>query len=392
MIKASLFVFTLTLTFATSALAVQDQKDVAVRSPSETKASGNSILGIGSGIYPTASGRNFSVVKGGAGTGLDVGCSGVDLENLLRSYFNVDFKSLGAYISANAAGFALTYLIYSNPTLYSLLQDLKRAGDFALNANMLTCNQVRSMGDKARNRAITAKAMDKCAAEQGPNGCQDGSVLAEEYKRKAVDEYERELKPKSYNANATVNDFLTHEMELSPELRDLMGTMLPNESVSGGNISKTSPTKTVSSMMRESYDVYLDKMKKLVESKRSGKLKDYGQLGEYANSEGIEPVSRQALEAIANYPPDEREVIIQRLAARQAYGEVVSKIRKVSEVVRVAMLKGDKDVALFDYQKVDVRNALAVLDNMIRSVKLEYDALDDQRVFMLNILKQSSGR
>lgn len=370
------------------AIAVQDGKDAQVRTQKDTKASGK-ILDIGSSNYPTTSGRNFSIVKGGVGTGLDVTCSGVDLENILRSYFGVDFKSIMEYVASNAAGLALTYFIYSNPTLYSLLQDLKRAGDFALNANMLSCSSIRQMADNARKRAIEAQGMDKCISERGSNLCSSDGRVLEEYKRQAVQEYEAQLKSKSYNANATVHDFLTYEMDLSPEARDLIGAVLPNEKATGSELQKTSPSKTVSMLMRESYDKRLEHLKKIIEAKRTNNLKEYGTLGESALRDGIEPINEDAIGALVKYPSREQDVLIRRLAARQAYGDVVSRLREVSETIRGGMLKGDKSVTLFDYQKVEVRDALSVIDNMIQMLKLEYEALDDQRVYMLNIIRNA---
>lgn len=384
---ARLAVMVLAMLVCAPVFAVQDSRDAATRSPKETKV-GSNVYDIGSGRYPAASGRNFTVIRGGVGSGINIGCAGADLENILSGYFNLDFKSVMDYIKANAAGMALTYLIYSNPTLYSLLQDLKKAGDFALNLNMLSCGQIRGMADNARNKAIAARALDECQAKYGASGVQDGARI-EECKKDVIKKYEDDLKSKSYNANATVNSFLTGNMDLSPELRQLIDDVIPTEKATGGDISKNGPTKTPSMMMHESYQEYLQKLGKIVNDARTGKLKSQGDLGELAGREGLEPVHPDVIAALLQYPPNERDVVIDRLAARLAYGDMVAKIRKASEVVRVAMLQGKTDVTLFEYQKIDVRNALGVLDNMMSTLRIEYEALDDQRTFMRNIIKSA---
>ena len=201
--------------------------------------------------YIPSTGRNFTIIKGGGASGVDVGCANSDLQALLGGYFSVDFKSIMGYLQSNAGAFLLTWLIYSNPTLYSLLQDLKQAGEFALNANALNCSTIRKIADNSRTKAITKEALDECS--NLPPSVRDAQMP--QCIEKAVAIRKKRMETKQPGAGATsVNNYLLDNMELSDETRQLIGAMVPDESYSGKEATKTSPTATVTNQYTKAYD------------------------------------------------------------------------------------------------------------------------------------------
>lgn len=383
----------LTVLTCVPAMAVQEQ-DKAERPKVEANPSPR-VLGTGGSRYIPSTGRNFTIIKGGGASGVDVGCANSDLQALLGGYFSVDFKSIMGYLQSNAGAFLLTWLIYSNPTLYSLLQDLKQAGDFALNANALNCSTIRKIADNSRNKAITKEALDECS--NLPPSVRDEQMP--QCIEKAVDRRKKRMETKQPGAGATsVNNYLLDNMELSDETRQLIGAMVPDETYSGKEATKTSPTATVTNQYTKAYDAQLVRLKaitvQVVNAKNSGKQIDIPaikELKELNSQEGVEPMPTYLFDALMRYSPDDREVLITRLAHKQALGITRAKIRKISEVVQAALLKGDKTVELFDYQKRDIQEAIGILNLMTGQLELEFKTLEAQESMFAGILNNAPG-
>ena len=328
----------LTVLTCVPAMAVQEQ-DKAERPKVEANPSPR-VLGTGGVAISPSTGRNFTIIKGGGASGVDVGCANSDLQALLGGYFSVDFKSIMGYLQSNAGAFLLTWLIYSNPTLYSLLQDLKQAGDFALNANALNCSTIRKIADNSRNKAITKEALDECS--NLPPSVRDEQMP--QCIEKAVDRRKKRMETKQPGAGATsVNNYFLDNMELSDETRQLIGAMVPDETYSGKEATKTSPTATVTNQYTKAYDAQLVRLKaitvQVVNAKNSEKQIDIPaikELKELNSQEGVEPMPTYLFDALMRYSPDDREVLITRLAHKQALGITRAKIRKISEVVQAA--------------------------------------------------------
>ena len=92
------------------------------------------------------------------------------------------------------------------------------------------------------------------------------------------------------------------------------------------------------------------------------------------------------------YDSDDREVLINRLAHKQALGITRAKIRKISEVVQAALLKGDKTVELFDYQKRDIQEAIGILNLMTGQLELEFKMLEAQESMFTSIMNNAPGQ
>lgn len=383
------------LTFS-PAMAVQDQ-DKAER-PKVANNPSERVRGGGSGYVPST-GRNFTILKAGGGSGVDVGCANTDLEAMLAGYFSVDFKSIMGYLQSNAGAFLLTWLIYSNPTLYSLLQDLKQAGDFALNANMLNCSTIRTIADNSRNKAITQEALEECS--NMPQSVRDANM--EQCKKDAIERRTKRFSARQAvgmgDSDVSVNKYLLDSVEMSDEMKQLIGAMVPDESYKGGDARKTSPAATVTNEYTKSYDKQLARLKaitvQVVNAKTSGKqidIQGIKELKELNSQEGVEPMPTYLFDAIMRYSPDDREVIINRLAHKQALGITRAKIRKVGEAIQAALLKGDKTVELHDYQRRDTKEAIEILNVMNNQLEMEFKMLEAQENMFSSILENSPGR
>lgn len=387
----------LTILTCVPAMAVQDQ-DKAERPKVETNPSPR-VLGTGGSRYIPSTGRNFTILKGGGASGVDVGCANSDLQSLLNGYFNVDFKSIMGYLQSNAGSFLLTWLIYSNPTLYSLIQDLKQAGDFAVNMNALSCSTIRQIADNSRNKAITKEAMDECAnlppemaKEQMP-----------ECVNKAIERRKQRFSAKQAvglgTGDVSVNKYLLESMELSDDLKQMVSAMVPDESYSGKDAVKTSPSMTVTNQYTKAYDEQRKKLSAIavqaVKAKQAGQplnLSGVKELKEINSQEGVEPLPSYLIDALMRYNSDDQEVLINRLAHKQALGITRAKVRKVSEVVQAAMLKGDKTVELFDYQKRDIHEAIQILNLMTGQLELEFKMLEAQENMFTSIMNNVPGQ
>ncbi|MEK7623933.1 MAG: hypothetical protein AAB408_04705, partial [Patescibacteria group bacterium] len=337
-------------------------------------------------------------LKAWGASGVDVGCANADLEALLAGYFNVDFKSIMGYLQSNAGAFLLTLLIYSNPTLYSLLQDLKNAGDFALNANMLNCSTIRKIADNSRTQAITKEALDECS-KYSP-GVSEEKMRTGECVKNAVELRKKRMEGKQLAGlggnDVSVNKYLLDSVDMSDEMKQLIGAMVPDETYNGGDTRKTSPAETVTNSYTKSYDKQLVRLKAITaqvyNAKKAGKpidIPSIKELKELNSQEGVEPMPTYLFDALMRYNPDDREVIINRLAHKQALGITRAKIRKVGEVIQAALLKGDKTVEMHDYQRRDTKEAIEILNVMNNQLELEFKMLEAQENMFSGIMSNA---
>jgi len=134
-------------------------------------------LGLVSEDLPSSGYNKYELVGAGFSTSFSSGCNGVGLPNILGN-LNGQLDNVLTYIQSNALNLAINYLIFSNPTLYELFQDMKESTEFAIDLNLATCQSVRALAVK--DKEILQKAIDKCIADKGtPEACNDGHDLSQ---------------------------------------------------------------------------------------------------------------------------------------------------------------------------------------------------------------------
>lgn len=123
-------------------------------------------IDIGYTYFPSSTQSDFRAVGASAGGGADLTCSGVTMDGAFESMVG-DFESLTGSLVGNAPGFLVNYLIYSSPSLYSLIQNMKEGVDFNLGAANATCNAIRSQAKKNWDENAQVTKQDECMNREG---------------------------------------------------------------------------------------------------------------------------------------------------------------------------------------------------------------------------------
>lgn len=123
-------------------------------------------IDIGYTYFPSSTQSDFRAVGASAGGGADLTCSGVTMDGAFQSMVG-DFESLTGSLVGNAPGFLVNYLIYSSPSLYSLIQNMKEGVDFNLGAANATCNAIRSQAKKNWDENAQVTKQDECMNREG---------------------------------------------------------------------------------------------------------------------------------------------------------------------------------------------------------------------------------
>jgi len=126
---------------------------------------------------PDIEGRSFNAARIGFESDFNIGCSGIargDIFNNLTSQITNQFSRL----KSQAPGLAINYLIYSNPTLHNLIQQMNQSFEWLSQMTSIGCSSVRQIA--SNNRESVAKAREKCLEEGGgPMSCSGEGLQAQ---------------------------------------------------------------------------------------------------------------------------------------------------------------------------------------------------------------------
>jgi hypothetical protein len=125
---------------------------------------------------PSLSSEKFKAVEFKGKAGFSLGCDGIGITNMF-SEVQDNLELIFDNFSSNAMGLAMNMLIYSQPTLYQLLENLNISFRDALKMNITTCQGIRELAD-GRMKPIISKAKDKCIVGGHTKAyCDDGKKL-----------------------------------------------------------------------------------------------------------------------------------------------------------------------------------------------------------------------
>lgn len=95
--------------------------------------------------FPTSDMADYRMMGAEVGGGADLTCSGVTIQGSMESMI-ANFTAISGQLASNAPGIAINYLIYSSPSLYALIQNLKESFEMNLNGSNMACQMARSVG------------------------------------------------------------------------------------------------------------------------------------------------------------------------------------------------------------------------------------------------------
>lgn len=367
----------------------------STRDPATTDLRGDPYRN-GGFYFPPIADRDFDTpLRFGIGTGLDVGCAGVDLQHLLDQYFMIDYAHILDYLKANAAGMAINYVIYSNPTMYTLIQHLKQGADFAVNLNQVTCTSIRQAADTKRAAAtFFADAKALCLQERSPLACQDDAVL-ESYGKRAVEARKQKMQAQSSDlagkGTVTVNEFLSANMGLSNSTKALLNKWLPNTTYSSdGSVVNSSPTVSMSDELNKKTVDNVKRLNDVLDGIAKGDPNARTKLTAMNTEDGVEPITYTAATMIATrYSPDERRALVQRLAVRQSIGQVTAELHRVNQSLITGLSDEGKTALLSQDRIVALQKRQGELRGLLEDYELENRALDSQKDFLSNVIKNA---
>lgn len=367
-------------------------------------------------IYPISDNANqrFDLVNVGIRSNLDVGCGGLDLKDVLKTYYNADYQNIIDYIKANALGMAVNYLIYENPTLYSLLQDLKNSADFALNAQMISCQSIRESSDKKRkNNDYYADAKVLCLRDGNTETqCSDDGKL-EKYLSQAIRNREDKMRtgaggsgggssgPVAGGGNGGTpvswNRYITSSMNLSSKDKDLVGRHTGDWKLQDGNVTSEPPSQSLSSdldtLMKE-YGERIGKIFDVAERDKRAFLPGnssgvHADLKTLNLEEGVNPITIETIGKINAYPPNERSVAIGRLVRLVALGKLKAMVRR-EIMINLNGLQGPRAVDDAHVEEVKhVRQSINDLKLQLELIDEEFLALEKQSKYMAEVFDNS---
>lgn len=163
--------------------------------------------------FPTTDMGDFTIAEARAGFGLNLGCAGVTIDGSMDAMVN-QFKSMGKQFLANAPMIGVNYLVYSQPSLYALIQNLKESTEFMLDMTNFTCQSARQLAQDKWQDSIGSQAAAECAASNGAAtaACSNGDSLvdkANKYISNKKKQWRTEVeKAKKLMAKASLKDAL----------------------------------------------------------------------------------------------------------------------------------------------------------------------------------------
>jgi hypothetical protein len=371
--------------FCSHAVVIADsQSDPATQSMLSRRMSGSY------SPYPVSSGRNFDLVNVGIRPNIDIGCGGLDLKNSLTKYFKADYKNILDYIKANAVGAAVNYIIYENPTLYSLMQDIKHGVEWNIGQNMLGCQNVRALADmKRQNGDYYAAAKSKCLADDNTEiQCLDDGKL-EKYINRTVSDRQNKIGNQNGRKYASVNDAIVHDMNLNDADKKLLGQHTPDQQLVDGNVQQIPPKSSITADQQKFYE---DNKKRLMvifnEAARKQNWLDHSANNaartDYFNfnkQDGVAPLTAEAISKINLYPLAERNEAIDRIARLAALGQTKALLRREIMInlngLQSAAAKND----VYPSEVIERRQAITDLRLQMDLIGSEYDSVSKQAEF-----------
>jgi hypothetical protein len=110
---------------------------------------------------PVYSGQTFTVLQLGFSTAPALGCGDFNPGDLVLNAKN-EVEEIESYIKSYALQMALTYLLYSQPTIASAMQWLQTHVDKLEQLQLASCNQVAQLGRNSSDSAVAADALRDC--------------------------------------------------------------------------------------------------------------------------------------------------------------------------------------------------------------------------------------
>lgn len=173
-------------TVITGVLAMMSFSGVAIAQDSGSSPTGGSgiqraplqlPIDVGYTYFPSSNQSDFRAAGVSGDAGADLTCSGVTMDGAFQSMVG-DFEALTGSLVGNAPGFLVNYLIYSSPSLYSLIQNMKEGVDFNLGAANATCNAIRSQAKKNWDENAQVTKQDECMNREGgaSSNCISGDI------------------------------------------------------------------------------------------------------------------------------------------------------------------------------------------------------------------------
>jgi len=224
----------------------------------------------GSGSLPDATYKSFTLIGVDADTeGVNLGCNGVNLSKVV-----VDMKDqaqeMFGYIKQNALGFAANYLIFSNPTLYSLYQDMQKLYQEGYRQNIATCSTMRQLG--THDRELKKRAMDLCMSQGNPaTKCNDGNYLKKFYSQ-AVAERKREIEGKPASDTSAPgkivksHQLIFSQVDFPAEEKGYFEKLFPQVIYKGNKKIYQSRKMTMKQVMRKKSTQYANALIKAVDA------------------------------------------------------------------------------------------------------------------------------
>ena len=139
---------------------------------------------------PEFDGRQFTMLSLNASSNFYIGCDGVGRLSIINDFEN-NIKRNFNYLKNNASGFAINYLVYENPTLYSFLDKLDKQLNLTKVENLATCKSIREKATSSRlEKNAKSIAHDNCLKSNSGDdeACNDGDTL-----RTHVQDYASEI-------------------------------------------------------------------------------------------------------------------------------------------------------------------------------------------------------
>lgn len=367
---------------------------------------------------PQAADRNYDLINAGFDTGIDVSCAGIDLQNVLQAHYNIDFNNMMDYLQSNAMNMAINYMIYENPTLYSLLQDLKVSGDWALNQQAVSCQSLRQVADKKRrNSDYYAEAKAACLADGNTETqCTDDGKL-EQYLSIAIKDRERRMNSGISSTGTTSTggvqvgsgnggsgsaptggrstswvQFVTSNLSLSDSDKSLLSRHTGDVVVgSDGSVTNIPPKASISqdlddiqksqfARLTTVFDAPLSDRSAFDPTRNSAALQELRRLN---LEEGAAPITLETITRVNAYPATDRKTAIARLARLRSLGIVKAQMRR-EIMINLAGLKGPnaaKEAYPEERRWVresinDLRFQMDLLDSEIETLQIQQNAMN----------------
>lgn len=377
--------------------------------------------------YPTEPARvNFNFAKAGVSISPNIGCANMDLQSLMSTYFGVDYKNILSYLESEAMGMVINYLIYSSPTLYSLLQDLKKSHDVNFSSYVASCEGIRNLAVNSwRNKDKYEDAKQLCLAQETSlYKCNQDSVL-----QKYQDQFDSDQNTAMTNESNSqksssgssagssgdsgsggsgntsggdtkdsgekkddcsqyvqnLNEYLFSDVDLKPNVRAFINSFYNAKGYDCKKQVEAYSQRAAYSEHIKGYRAYfVENLSTAVTNAQSGKGFN-AQLQAINGFDGVQVIRPDIITSINHLPPDERVHIISSIGSKMAIARFVGESRSAADAVAAALgterkmqqlHKADFD---FYHQKTDE------ILSYVNSLQREAEAANAMNEYLLQI-------